>query len=108
MDKLLGLFDEEPYNVIIQIPLPLRSRPDKPACIVNSKGEFSMRSAYNIYQSRRFTQVDEEALGSPRNLNIHERFEAHASASLKRNVSNDECQAVKEASESLRSLIVTE
>lgn len=107
MDKLLCLFDEEPYNVIIKIPLPLRSRPDKPERIVN-KGEFSMRSAYNIYQSHRFTQVDEEALGSLRNLNLHERFEAHASASLKRNVSNDECQAVKEASESLQSLIVTE
>ncbi|XP_065622038.1 serine/threonine-protein kinase ZRK1-like [Quercus suber] len=47
----------------------------------------------------RFTQVDEETLGSLRNLKLHERFEEHASASLKRNVSNDESQAVKEASE---------
>ena len=67
-----------------------------------------MRSAYNIYQSHRFTQVDEEALGSVRNLKLHESFEAHASASLKRNISNDESQPVKEAPESLQSLIVTE
>ena len=67
-----------------------------------------MRSASNIYQSHRFTQVDEEALGSVQNLKLHERFEAHASASLKRNISNDKSQAVKEASKSLRSLIVTE
>ena len=52
--------------------------------------------------------MDEEALGNVRNLKLHERFETHASASLKRNISNDESQAVKEASESLRSLIVTE
>ncbi|XP_030932124.1 non-functional pseudokinase ZED1-like isoform X2 [Quercus lobata] len=42
----------------------------------------------------RFTQADEELLGSLRNSKLHERFEEHASTSLKRNLSNDESHAV--------------
>ncbi|XP_023882287.1 serine/threonine-protein kinase ZRK1-like [Quercus suber] len=47
----------------------------------------------------RFTQTGEVLLGNLQNLNLHESFEAHAPASLKRNASSDEIQAVNEASE---------
>ena len=58
-----------------------------------------MRSANGISQSHSFTQTGEELLGNFQNLKLHESFEEHASASLKRNASNDESQAVKEACE---------
>ncbi|XP_023895168.2 serine/threonine-protein kinase ZRK1 isoform X1 [Quercus suber] len=47
----------------------------------------------------RFTQTSEVLLGNLQNLKLHESFEEHASASLKRNASSDEIQAVNEASE---------
>ncbi|XP_023895169.2 probable serine/threonine-protein kinase PBL18, partial [Quercus suber] len=47
----------------------------------------------------RFTQTNEVLLGNLQNLKLHESFEEHASASLKRNASCDEIQAVNEASE---------
>ncbi|KAK7840337.1 hypothetical protein CFP56_016820 [Quercus suber] len=60
-----------------------------------------MRSANRISQSHRFTQTSEVLLGNLQNLKLHESFEEHASASLKRNASCDEIQAVNEASERL-------
>ena len=80
-------------------PLLLRSRPNKPVCILSNKGEFSMRSANGISQSHGFVQTDEVLLGNLQNLKLHENFEEHASASLKRSASSDEIQAVNEASE---------
>ncbi|XP_075668529.1 serine/threonine-protein kinase ZRK1-like [Castanea sativa] len=47
----------------------------------------------------RFAQAGEVLLGNLQNLKLHESFEEHASASLKRNASSDEIQAVNEASE---------
>ncbi|KAK4575754.1 hypothetical protein RGQ29_026632 [Quercus rubra] len=47
----------------------------------------------------RFTQTSEVLLGNLQNLKLHESFEEHASASLKRNASSDEIQAMTEASE---------
>ncbi|XP_065629478.1 serine/threonine-protein kinase ZRK1 [Quercus suber] len=47
----------------------------------------------------RFAQTGEVLLGNLQNLKLHESFEEHASASLKRNASSDEIQAVNEASE---------
>ncbi|KAK4575764.1 hypothetical protein RGQ29_026642 [Quercus rubra] len=47
----------------------------------------------------RFTQTGEVLLGNLQNLKLHESFEEHASAPLKRNASSDEIQAVNEASE---------
>ncbi|KAK4575759.1 hypothetical protein RGQ29_026637 [Quercus rubra] len=47
----------------------------------------------------RFTQIGEELGGNLQNLKLNESLEKHASASFKRNVSNDEIQEVKEASE---------
>ena len=58
-----------------------------------------MRSANGISQSHRFTQTSEVLLGNLQNLKLHESFEEHASASLKRNASSDEIQAMTEASE---------
>ena len=58
-----------------------------------------MRSANGISQSHRITQTGEVLLGNLQNLKIHESFKEHASASLKRNASSDEIQAVNEASE---------
>ena len=52
-----------------------------------------------ISQSHRFTQMGEELSGNLQNLKLHESFEEHSSASLKRNASNGEIQAVNEASE---------
>ena len=80
-------------------PLLLRSRPNKLVCILSNKGEFSVRSANGISQSHRFAQTDEVLLGNLQNLKLHESFEEHASASLKRSASSDEIQAVNEASE---------
>ena len=57
-----------------------------------------MRSANGISQSHRFTQTSEVLLGNLQNLKLHESFEEHASASLKRNASSDEIQAMTEAS----------
>ena len=57
-----------------------------------------MRLVNNISQSHRFTQTDEELGGNLQNLKLNESLEKHASASSKRNVSNDESQEVKEAS----------
>ena len=42
--------------------------------------------------------MNEELPESLWNSKLHERFEEHASTSLKRNLSNDESHAVKEAS----------
>nr|XP_023924822.1 wall-associated receptor kinase-like 8 [Quercus suber] len=47
----------------------------------------------------RFTQTGEVPLGNLQNLKLHESFEELASASLKRNASSDEIQAVNDASE---------
>ncbi|KAL0000562.1 hypothetical protein SO802_014343 [Lithocarpus litseifolius] len=47
----------------------------------------------------RFTQMGEELRGNLQNLKLLESVEEHASASLKRNPSSDEIQAVNEASE---------
>ncbi|KAF3946864.1 hypothetical protein CMV_026917 [Castanea mollissima] len=47
----------------------------------------------------RFTQTGEELGGNLQNLKLLESVEEHASASLKRNASSDEIQAVNEASE---------
>ncbi|KAF3959032.1 hypothetical protein CMV_016117 [Castanea mollissima] len=47
----------------------------------------------------RFAETGEVLLGNLQNLKLHESFKEHASASLKRNASNDEIQAVNEASE---------
>ncbi|KAF3949399.1 hypothetical protein CMV_024722 [Castanea mollissima] len=47
----------------------------------------------------RFAETGEVLLGNLQNLKLHESFEEHASASLKRNASSDEIQAVNEASE---------
>ncbi|XP_030972581.1 non-functional pseudokinase ZED1-like [Quercus lobata] len=47
----------------------------------------------------RFAQMGEVLLGNLLNLKLHESFEEHASASLKRNASSDEIQAVNEAFE---------
>ncbi|KAF3952764.1 hypothetical protein CMV_021717 [Castanea mollissima] len=47
----------------------------------------------------RFTQTGEELGGNLQNLKLLESVEEHASASLKRNTSSDEIQAVNEASE---------
>ncbi|XP_050246438.1 serine/threonine-protein kinase ZRK1-like isoform X6 [Quercus robur] len=47
----------------------------------------------------RFTKMGEKLGGNLQNLKLHESFEEHASASLKRNASSDEIQAVNEASE---------
>ena len=47
----------------------------------------------------RFVQTKEVLLGNLQNLKLHESFEEHSSASLKRNASNGEIQAVNEASE---------
>ena len=58
-----------------------------------------MRSANGISQSHRFAQTNEVLLGNLQNLKLHESFEEHASASLKRSASSDEIQAVNEASE---------
>ena len=58
-----------------------------------------MRSANGILQSHRFTQTGEELGGNLQNLKLLESVEEHASASLKRNASSDEIQAVNEASE---------
>ena len=43
--------------------------------------------------------MGEELGGNLQNLKLLESFEEHASASLKRNASSDEIQAVNEASE---------
>ena len=80
-------------------PLLLRTNPNKLVCILSNEGEFSIRSANGISQSHRFTQISEVLLGNLQNLKLHESFEEHASASLKRNASSDEIQAVNEASE---------
>ena len=58
-----------------------------------------MRSANGISQTHRFAQTSEVHLGNLQILKFHESFEEHASASLKRNASSDEIQAVNEASE---------
>ena len=58
-----------------------------------------MRSTNGISQSHRFTQTSEVLLGNLQNLKLHESFEEHAFASLKRNASSDEIQAVNEAFE---------
>ena len=58
-----------------------------------------MRSANGISQSHRFTQTGEQLGGNFQNLKLHESSEEHAFASLKRNASSDEIQAVNEASE---------
>ena len=58
-----------------------------------------MRLVNGISQSHRFTQIGKELGGNLRNLKLNESLEKHASASFKRNVSNDEIQEVKEASE---------
>ena len=58
-----------------------------------------MRLVNGISQSHRFTQTGEELGGNLQNLKLNESLEKHASASFKRNVSNDEIQEVKEASE---------
>ena len=58
-----------------------------------------MRSANGISQSHSFTQTGEELLGNFQNLKLHESFEEHAFASLKRSPSSDEIQAVNKASE---------
>ena len=58
-----------------------------------------MRSANGISQSHRFAQTGKVLLGNLQNLKLHESFEEHASASLKRNASSDEIQAMTEASE---------
>ena len=79
-------------------PLLLRTNPNKLVCILSNEGEFSMRLAKGISQSHRFTQTDEVLLGNLQNLKLRESFEEHASASLKRNASSDEIQAVNEAS----------
>ncbi|XP_030930291.1 probable serine/threonine-protein kinase PBL18 [Quercus lobata] len=47
----------------------------------------------------RFTQTGEELGGNLQNLKLLESVEEHASASLKRNASSDEIQAVNKASE---------
>ena len=57
-----------------------------------------MRLANGISQSHRFTQTSEVLLGNLHNLKFRESFEEHDSASLKRNASSDEIQAVNEAS----------
>ena len=57
-----------------------------------------MRSANGISQSHRFAQTGEVLLGNLHNLKLRESFEEHASASLKRNASSDEIQAMNEAS----------
>ena len=57
-----------------------------------------MRSANGISQSHRFAQTGKVLLGNLQNLKRHESFKEHASASLKRNASSDEIQAVNEAS----------
>ena len=57
-----------------------------------------MRLVNGISQSHRFTQTSEELGGNLQNLKLNESLEKHASASSKRNVSNDESQEVKEAS----------
>ncbi|XP_065637763.1 serine/threonine-protein kinase ZRK1 isoform X2 [Quercus suber] len=53
----------------------------------------------DVTKQLRFTQTSEVLLGNLQNLKLHESFEEHASASLKRNASSDEIQAVNEASE---------
>ena len=57
-----------------------------------------MRSANGISQSHRFAQTGEVLLGNFQNLKLHECFEELAFASLKRNASSDEIQAVNKAS----------
>nr|XP_023871356.1 non-functional pseudokinase ZED1-like [Quercus suber] len=52
-----------------------------------------------LRQIERFTQTGEVPLGNLQNLKLHESFEELASASLKRNASSDEIQAVNDASE---------
>ena len=44
-------------------------------------------------------KTGEVLLGNLQNLKLRESFEEHASASLKRNASSDEIQAVNKASE---------
>ena len=44
-------------------------------------------------------RLGEEHLGNLQNLKLHESFEEHPSASFKKNVSNDESEAVKKVSE---------
>ena len=58
-----------------------------------------MRLVNGISQSHRFTQIGEELGGNLHNLKLNESLEKHASASSMRNVSDDESQEVKEASE---------
>ena len=58
-----------------------------------------MRSANGISQSHRFIQIGEEIRENLQNLKLLESVKEHASASLKRNASSDEIQAVNEASE---------
>ena len=58
-----------------------------------------MRLANGISQSHWFAQTGEVLLGNLQNLKFHESFEELAFASLKRNASSAEIQAVNEASE---------
>nr|XP_023925861.1 non-functional pseudokinase ZED1-like [Quercus suber] len=53
----------------------------------------------DVTKQLRFTQTSEMLLGNLQNLKLHESFEEHASASLKRDASSDEIQAVNEGSE---------
>uniref|UniRef100_A0A7N2MFK9 Protein kinase domain-containing protein n=1 Tax=Quercus lobata TaxID=97700 RepID=A0A7N2MFK9_QUELO len=53
----------------------------------------------HLRRIERFTKMGEKLGGNLQNLKLHECFEEHASASLNRNASSDEIQAVNEASE---------
>lgn len=52
--------------------------------------ENSLRLANGISPSHRFTQTGEDHGGNLQNSKLLESLEEHASASFKRNVSNDE------------------
>ncbi|KAF3959031.1 hypothetical protein CMV_016116 [Castanea mollissima] len=65
-------------------------------------GSFNLSlGSYHYGRPLRFTQTGEDHGGNLQNLKLHESLEEHASASFKRNVSNDESQEVKEASDRL-------
>jgi hypothetical protein len=72
-EKLLKLFDEESINAIKRIVIPAAPSLDKLIWILDAKGKFSVKSAFNINHAP--AQIVDESLWSQLwKLKIHDRY----------------------------------
>jgi hypothetical protein len=74
LELLEELFDIESVNAIGRINLPLRPIPDKLAWIVDSKGAFSVKSAYKLNLSHTWPTDPEPCWKALWKCKIHERL----------------------------------